>query len=852
MRAPNLPLPRMLAILCPLLLLSQGTPPGLVHRWTLAPDSHAGAQLRDSVGDWDLDDMHPPEFRGEGAKGAALVGPGRGGGERRVAADQLPAERFTAEGWMLIQKKTPYAVCVAAIEDNGDHERGFLLGTQNERFVFAVASVGLGKLSFVRAPDAFELNRWYHLAGVYDGEALSLYVDGVEVAVSEQPAGSIQYDDSHLLTVGVYRDKDETYPLSGLLAGVGLYDRAIRGRDIARSAESGRPDLPTPEVKVSADKPIDKLGVQVNAAIGKGLQWLLLRQHRDGSWGDHMGRYRNGQTALALLTLLKSGVLPNHPSVVRGFEFLEREDPRRTYAAGCQLLAIAATGNKDYEPMAERVAELLLEWESSRIPGSWAYPEGAEDLSCTQFAAMGLWAASEMGIKIPKAVWQRMVETTIEHFGGDASMIEGEGKKRDQAVAKGFVYHQASGVTTGSMTAAGLGIFEFATVSTGGKLGARFNKMIERNREPAMNWLRKEWRVNGNPGRGGTPHYFLYGLERLGSLMQTADLVGHDWYGEGAKFLVGGQGGDGSWGGESDTCFALLFLVRATGPTTGGKGGPARREWGSDEGSVHAQVFGDLELTMFVTGFDDKVLREHREQEAKKAGLRIAKVEWKIDGKIVDTKKVDPGKAWKAERFPLRWTAPREMDVSIQVSVHAVPVGDYADSYANTTVYTSKPLTVPVRRAPLEFAEQLGQQDWTDLLDGRPTIATASSQLLPASGPDKAIDNLEATSWLSAADDAAPWLRVEIEDALKVSEVKLGSPNSSIHLAATQGSPTRVRIVINKGRVDFEADLPEDDLLPAIIRLPRRTSMRSIEVHILERRPGPQQGVVGISELSVR
>ena len=96
---------------------------------------------------------------------------------------------------------------------------------------------------------------------------------------------------------------------------------------------------------------------------------------------------------VTLALLLRPGSVADGPSAV------EREDPRRTYAAGCQLLAIAASGNPDYEPMAERLVELLLEWESSRIPGSWAYPEGAEDLSCTQFAAMGLWAATEMGIK---------------------------------------------------------------------------------------------------------------------------------------------------------------------------------------------------------------------------------------------------------------------------------------------------------------------------------------------------------------------------------------------------------------------------------------------------------------------
>jgi hypothetical protein len=45
----------------------------------------------------------------------------------------------------------------------------------------------------------------------------------------------------------------------------------------------------------------------------------------------------------------------------------------------------------------------------------------------------------------------------------------------------------------------------------------------------------------------------------------------HDWYEEGAQHLLGAQSGDGSWsaGGESalvNTCFALLFLKRATTP----------------------------------------------------------------------------------------------------------------------------------------------------------------------------------------------------------------------------------------------------------------------------------------------
>ena len=66
--------------------------------------------------------------------------------------------------------------------------------------------------------------------------------------------------------------------------------------------------------------------------------------------------------------------------------------------------------------------------------------------------------------------------------------------------------------------------------------------------------------------------YWLYAVERVGILLGTEFLGRHEWYPEGAKFLLESQGADGSWKGQSiggavaDTCFALLFLRRATKP----------------------------------------------------------------------------------------------------------------------------------------------------------------------------------------------------------------------------------------------------------------------------------------------
>ena len=66
---------------------------------------------------------------------------------------------------------------------------------------------------------------------------------------------------------------------------------------------------------------------------------------------------------------------------------------------------------------------------------------------------------------------------------------------------------------------------------------------------------------------------YLYALERVGILSGTVDIGTHDWYREGANFILKSQKEDGSWktatgGGNAvwDTCFAILFLKRATRP----------------------------------------------------------------------------------------------------------------------------------------------------------------------------------------------------------------------------------------------------------------------------------------------
>ena len=80
----------------------------------------------------------------------------------------------------------------------------------------------------------------------------------------------------------------------------------------------------------------------VNAAIDRGVAFLLAAQNRDGSWGPVEGFRQEphfdrayGQAALSVYTLLKCNLPRDHPALRRGIAYLRGGMPRRTYSIGC-------------------------------------------------------------------------------------------------------------------------------------------------------------------------------------------------------------------------------------------------------------------------------------------------------------------------------------------------------------------------------------------------------------------------------------------------------------------------------------------------------------------------------------
>lgn len=291
---------------------------------------------------------------------------------------------------------------------------------------------------------------------------------------------------------------------------------------------------------------------RVNAAIARGVKLLRERQMPGGDWAGAEGDHPGGMTALCALTLVKSGVARNDPAVQRAVARVLETQFKSTYSHSVRLMLFDAlergAGVREH---AEASLRALVETQAG---GVWAYPSGAVDLSNTQFALLGLRAAHRQGLEVPQ-------ETLL------ASL---KALTRWQERASGGFCYDDGKPPTASVTAAALGGFEvLEQLSQGRSPCLALLRKHEADRRRALVWLEGHFDVARNAwgDDAWTPgfHYpYLWAIERYGGLSGEARIGAHDWYVEGAEWLVAAQENDGSWGKTEDTCFALLFLRRAT------------------------------------------------------------------------------------------------------------------------------------------------------------------------------------------------------------------------------------------------------------------------------------------------
>ncbi len=269
---------------------------------------------------------------------------------------------------------------------------------------------------------------------------------------------------------------------------------------------------------------------------------------------------------------------PADPPIADGLRWLRSQPlPDQTYDISMMIMALAAAKDSRDDGKLRDLADLL---EDSQLPtGGWGYSGGGGnwwDNSNTQFAVLGLREAAHAGVIIDRQVLERARRHWINEQTGSV----------DAAAGAGWNYRgRVGGNVSGSMTVAGIAsmtvleeLLHDDSLDTD-----RDHKILccldldpsegEQSIEAGIRWIERNFTVRTNPGENNWVLYYLYGLERAGRFTGTRFFGDHDWYREGADFLVAGQNrADGTWRSASEadpvvaTSLALLFLSKGIAP----------------------------------------------------------------------------------------------------------------------------------------------------------------------------------------------------------------------------------------------------------------------------------------------
>jgi hypothetical protein len=365
--------------------------------------------------------------------------------------------------------------------------------------------------------------------------------------------------------------------------------------------------------------------IKIDEAIRKGVDYLKSQEaiHATDPYGAHASE-------LVLWTYVHAGLRPGNPQFDALFKAMLDEPMKNTYRVSLQAMILEEVQRVKYQKQIFKCAQFLVDnqckngqWaygEPTTYPDppadevasdggvrNFGAPETTEkpkvvrkiavkkqkdgpetgDNSNSQYAALGLRACFDAGITLPKEVatrarmWWR--ESIHDEDAGKDPKAVATGPNAAIGGPGGWCYGgKAHGHKPyGSMTAGAVGSLAICGYLLGEKNPRREIAVLR-----GLEWLGREFTVAGNPGPsehiqdvGWMQCYFLYALERAGLLCGVETMGTHKWYPEGATLLLGSQKPDGSWlspvphpdrsrelNSVWDTCFAILFLKRATRP----------------------------------------------------------------------------------------------------------------------------------------------------------------------------------------------------------------------------------------------------------------------------------------------
>ena len=353
---------------------------------------------------------------------------------------------------------------------------------------------------------------------------------------------------------------------------------------------------------------------KIDEAISKGAAFLTKKYAKgfnENAW--------NSSLELVMLTLSHAKVDPEDEVFKKGLQQLESTKLQYTYRVAALAMALQRIDPKKYQEKIAHCAQWLVD---TQLPeGEWGYPDtltspeetpkpievdapkppkepkkeakagGTQaavvikrspttrslnlkargDISNAQFAVLGLKACADAGMEIPKDTWGRALAYFL--------------KTQNQDGGWGYYFNGMKDKSYASMTSAGVCSIAICRAGLGMKDPLKVQPV-----QAGLIWLGQNFKADENAfatkSHVADPerwlYYYLYSIERAGRIAGVEELGRKKWYPIGAQFLLKGQKADGSWwtglegvqwkaAGDietADTCFAILFLTKATPPLT--------------------------------------------------------------------------------------------------------------------------------------------------------------------------------------------------------------------------------------------------------------------------------------------
>ena len=302
---------------------------------------------------------------------------------------------------------------------------------------------------------------------------------------------------------------------------------------------------------------------EVEAAIQRGAKYLA----------SSLG-IQEMESGLVVYSCLAAGDSPDSPFIKKQLDVILKKvsassykpTMHHNYEAGVDLMGLVAADREKYKDQIQVIADFLIR--EQKPHGAWDYSTGDSkgDTSITQYGVLGLWAASRAGVQVPMRVWDDAAQwhfrTQLKEgafgyhpLGGDpapkhsmtvagagtlaviklmlskvpdtdpnAAAVAAEPKTKKSDKAFGVLERVNAQEPTDTPVAANAAPVDANYKPKTSKSG------LDRSIGGGMDWLGKFYTIDKPSGWG---LYYLYGLERVGSLTSTEKIGGRDWYKDG-------------------------------------------------------------------------------------------------------------------------------------------------------------------------------------------------------------------------------------------------------------------------------------------------------------------------------